>query len=92
MTTHPLLQAIIPLVHGEPIRFGADGRLAVVRTRSGTLEVLDLAENPGAESDVVVHDAHAEDPSYAFALSRLNTPGTVTRAPIGVFHTCRVLT
>jgi 2-oxoglutarate ferredoxin oxidoreductase subunit beta len=79
-------QAIIPLVHGEPIRFGAEGRLAVVRTSGGNLEVVDLADNPGAESDVVVHDAHADDPSYAFALSRLNTPGTVTRAPIGVFR------
>jgi 2-oxoglutarate ferredoxin oxidoreductase subunit beta len=79
-------QAIIPLEHGQPIRFGAEGRLAVVRTSTGALEVVDLAENPGAEGDVVVHDAHTEDPSYAFALSRLNTPGTVTRAPIGVFR------
>ena len=57
-----------------------------MRTPGGGLEVVDLAENPGAERDIVVHDAHADDPSYAFALSRLNTPGAVTRAPIGVFR------
>jgi 2-oxoglutarate ferredoxin oxidoreductase subunit beta len=34
---------------------------------------------------VVVHDAHSEDPSYAFALSRLS--GTDLRyTPMGVFR------
>jgi 2-oxoglutarate/2-oxoacid ferredoxin oxidoreductase subunit beta len=79
-------QAVIPLVHGEPIRFGAEGRLAVVRNATGGLDVVDLAEHPEATADVVVHDEHVDDPSYAFALSRLNSPGTVTRAPIGVFR------
>jgi 2-oxoglutarate ferredoxin oxidoreductase subunit beta len=34
---------------------------------------------------VVVHDAHAQDPSYAFALSRL-TSRDARYAPMGVFR------
>jgi 2-oxoglutarate ferredoxin oxidoreductase subunit beta len=34
---------------------------------------------------VLTHDAHAEEPSLAFALSRL-TWSTVSAAPIGVFR------
>jgi 2-oxoglutarate ferredoxin oxidoreductase subunit beta len=33
----------------------------------------------------VLHDAHAEDPSYAFALSRLSS-GPDAYAPMGVFR------
>jgi 2-oxoglutarate ferredoxin oxidoreductase subunit beta len=73
----------IPLVHGEPVRFGADGSRAVVRTASGGLMIEDdvLPEDPR----VVVHDAHADDPSYAFALSRLSSIDS-RFAPMGVFR------
>jgi 2-oxoglutarate ferredoxin oxidoreductase subunit beta len=37
------------------------------------------------EDALLVHDAHAEEPSIAFALSRL-TRDTVGAAPIGVFR------
>ncbi|QUH02662.1 2-oxoacid:ferredoxin oxidoreductase subunit beta [Saccharopolyspora erythraea] len=61
---------IIPLEHGEPIVFGPqDERLAVVRDGGGDFRVTKLSEVD--ESDVVVHDAEREDPSQAFALSRL---------------------
>jgi 2-oxoglutarate/2-oxoacid ferredoxin oxidoreductase subunit beta len=33
-----------------------------------------------------VHDAHAEDPGLAFALSRLSDPRTLANTPIGVFR------
>ncbi|KRC64610.1 2-oxoacid:ferredoxin oxidoreductase subunit beta [Aeromicrobium sp. Root236] len=76
--------AIIPLVHGEPIRFGADGRLGVVRTPGGGVDVVEIDDsNTG---DVLVHDAHAEDATTAFALSRITDSGVVHRAPIGVFR------
>ncbi|GAA4001063.1 2-oxoacid:ferredoxin oxidoreductase subunit beta [Allokutzneria multivorans] len=61
---------IIPLSHGEPIRFGAEGEYGVVRDpRTGTFSVRKVAEV--GEDALVVHDATLEDPSYAFALSRL---------------------
>ena len=38
--------------------------------------------------EIVVHDAHAADPAYAFALSRLSGPGPA-HTPIGVFRVGR---
>src|SRR5690242_19413815 len=72
--------AIIPLRHGEPIRFGADGRFGVVRDQAtGGVRVV---EHPD-DADVLVHDAHAADPTTAFALSRLTDAGVLQHAPIG---------
>ena len=77
--------AVIPLVHGEPVRFGTDGEMAVVRdAASGALSVSSAADVDSAA--VVVHDAHAADPSLAFALSRLTDAGHLDRAPIGIFR------
>ena len=51
--------AIIPLVHGEPIRFGSDGQRGVVRDpATGGVRV---ADDP-ADDDVLVHDAHVARP------------------------------
>jgi 2-oxoglutarate/2-oxoacid ferredoxin oxidoreductase subunit beta len=83
--------AIIPLVHGQPIRFGAEsvpgegGHLGVVRDpRTGQFSVVEVAEV--GEAALVVHDAHLADPSYAFGLSRLTDAGVLHRAPIGIFR------
>ena len=77
--------AIIPLRHGEPIRFGVDQRLGVTRDHvSGAFTVVDVDE-VGADT-LVVHDAHAADPSFAFGLSRLTDAGVLHRAPIGIFR------
>ena len=77
--------AIIPLTHGEPIRFGVDGHLGVVRDqRTGTFSVAEVAEV--GEDALAVHDAHLEDPSFAFGLSRLTDAGVLHRAPIGIFR------
>ena len=35
---------------------------------------------------LVVHDAHADDPTTAFALSRLTDAGVLQQAPIGIFR------
>src|SRR5215813_8511879 len=61
----------IRLEHGEPVRFGTEGAKAVVRSPAGALTIEDglAADDP----QVVVHDAHAADPAYAFALSRLSS-------------------
>jgi 2-oxoglutarate ferredoxin oxidoreductase subunit beta len=81
--------AIIPLVHGEPIRFGkpdVDGRPSkgIVRSATGGVEVADIADV--AESVLLVHDAHADDPATAFALSRLTDAGVLHQSPIGIFR------
>jgi 2-oxoglutarate ferredoxin oxidoreductase subunit beta len=74
----------IKLEHGQPLRFGADGSRGVVRNRStGAFEIADVAE-VGLDA-LVVHDAHADDPSYAFSLSRLSGQD-LRYTPIGVFR------
>ena len=70
----------IPLVQGEPIRFGPDGEHGVARAADGTLQIVAAADH-----DLVVHDAHRDDPTQAFALARLaDSPNEPT--PIGVFR------
>jgi 2-oxoglutarate/2-oxoacid ferredoxin oxidoreductase subunit beta len=72
----------IRLVHGEPLRFGEDGERGVV-SENGALRIVDVAQV--GEERILVHDAHRDDPSLAFALSRLShTPTGPT--PIGVFR------
>ncbi|HEX7739469.1 MAG TPA: 2-oxoacid:ferredoxin oxidoreductase subunit beta [Marmoricola sp.] len=75
-------EAIIPLVDGEPIRFGAEGQFGVVRAAGGGVEVVEGA----ADADLLVHDSTNPDPSTAFALSRLTDAGVLHRAPIGIFR------
>ncbi|HYU66327.1 MAG TPA: 2-oxoacid:ferredoxin oxidoreductase subunit beta [Jatrophihabitantaceae bacterium] len=73
----------IRMEHGQPLRFGADGSKAVVRSGAGALAIdEDVAED---DPRVVVHDAHADDPAYAFALSRLSSVDS-RYAPMGVFR------
>jgi 2-oxoglutarate/2-oxoacid ferredoxin oxidoreductase subunit beta len=74
----------IRLVHGEPIRFGRDLERCVVRKADGSLTTA-LVADVDADS-IVVHDAHAPDPTAAFALSRLSDPVTLKDTPIGVFR------
>ncbi len=74
----------IRLVHGEKLIFGSQLDRCVVRKADGTLAVANVADV--AESEIVVHDAHNVDPSYAFSLSRLSHPETLQDTPIGVFR------
>jgi 2-oxoglutarate/2-oxoacid ferredoxin oxidoreductase subunit beta len=72
----------IRLEQGKPIRFGADGERGVVVGRDG-LRIVDVAEV--GEDALLVHDVTRQDPSVAFALSRLaHTPTGPT--PIGLFR------
>jgi 2-oxoglutarate ferredoxin oxidoreductase subunit beta len=79
----PNAPGLIRLAHGEPIRFGPDGSMGLVYGPYGTLEPVPAASVP-AES-LVVHDVTRADPSYAFALSRLDTPD-FAHTPVGVFR------
>ena len=75
---------MIRLVHGEPVTFGPDGAQSVIRRPDGSVAVVDTADADPAQ--VVVHDAHAEDPTAAFALSRLTDTGVLQQSPIGIFR------
>jgi len=71
------------LQHGEPITL-VDGTRGVIRTADGSLEVADVA-TVGLDA-ILLHDAHNQDPSVAFALSRISDPMTLANTPIGVFR------
>jgi 2-oxoglutarate ferredoxin oxidoreductase subunit beta len=76
-------EQLIPLVHGEPIRFGADGRRGVVAEGDGRLRIVDVAD--AGEDALLVHDEQRDDPGLAFQLSRL-ARGPFEPTPIGVFR------
>ncbi|RYJ29787.1 2-oxoglutarate oxidoreductase beta subunit [Streptomyces sp. L-9-10] len=78
-------EAVIRLEHGQPIRFGTDGRKGVVRDpATGDLHVVTVT--PDNASQILVHDAHTTSPTTAFALSRLADPDTLHHTPIGVLR------
>ena len=74
---------LIPLHHGEPICFGEELERGVVQRTDGHLEIVDVAAV--GEDAILRHDAHAEDPGLAFALSRLSS-SVQEPTPIGVFR------
>src|SRR2546421_9938575 len=74
---------LIDLKHGAPIRFGAEGQHGVVLNARGETEVVDVADV--GEDRLLVHDEQRDDPSLAFALSRLADTPTVP-TPVGVFR------
>ena len=71
------------LEHGKPIRFGPDNTRGVTMRTDGQLEIVDVASV--GEDKLLVHDAHRDDPSLAFALSRLAS-GPSQPTPLGVFR------
>ncbi|HLX51037.1 MAG TPA: 2-oxoacid:ferredoxin oxidoreductase subunit beta [Streptosporangiaceae bacterium] len=76
-------QRVIRLEGGQPVRFGADQSRGLRFNSRGALEVVDVAET--GEESLLVHDSHAADPSYAFALSRLDDRD-FSHTPIGIFR------
>ena len=71
------------LEHGAPVRFGPGGAQGLRFGRHGELEAADVN---GTDPDTLItHDAHRPDPSYAFALSRLDT-ADFRHTPVGVFR------
>jgi 2-oxoglutarate ferredoxin oxidoreductase subunit beta len=74
---------LIRLEHGQAVRYGPENSHGLRFSRYGSLEPVDVA---GTDPDALLtHDAHAPDPSYAFALSRLDS-SDFAQAPIGVFR------
>jgi len=73
----------IYLEHNKPIRFGPAGERGVVMTNEGRVEIVKAADV--GEDKLLVHDEHRDDPSLAFALSRV-ADGPSQPTPIGVFR------
>ncbi|HET8601733.1 MAG TPA: 2-oxoacid:ferredoxin oxidoreductase subunit beta [Segeticoccus sp.] len=75
---------LLHLVDGQPVRVGEgeDARV-VVRDDTGGLAV--VAESEADPSRVLVHDAGADNPAQAFALSRLDDR-TMRHVPMGIFR------
>jgi 2-oxoglutarate/2-oxoacid ferredoxin oxidoreductase subunit beta len=73
----------IRLEHGKPIRFGAEGERGVIRRDDATLAIADVPDV--GDDALLVHDAHAQNPSFAFELAQLS-PAPVGPTPIGVFR------
>jgi 2-oxoglutarate/2-oxoacid ferredoxin oxidoreductase subunit beta len=76
-------EVTVRLEHGEPLVFGQSAPKAVVRSATGGLDV--VPADSVDKSEILVHDAHADDPSQAFALSRLDSPA-FGHTPVGIFR------
>jgi 2-oxoglutarate ferredoxin oxidoreductase subunit beta len=74
---------LIPLAHGQPVRFGVEREKGVMFDGQGRARIVDVAEV--GEEALLVHDERREDPSLAFTLSRL-AEGPYSPTPIGVFR------
>jgi 2-oxoglutarate/2-oxoacid ferredoxin oxidoreductase subunit beta len=74
---------LIPLRHGEPIRFGAENEKCVAMDTQGNPRIANVADV--GEAAILVHDEARDDPSLAFTLSRL-ARGPYEPTPIGVFR------
>jgi 2-oxoglutarate ferredoxin oxidoreductase subunit beta len=72
---------LIPLIHGEQIRFGEDGQKGLVVGSDGKLQIVTVADV--GEDAILVHDE--TDTALGFMLSRLASSPTEP-TPIGVFH------
>jgi 2-oxoglutarate ferredoxin oxidoreductase subunit beta len=74
---------LIPLEHGQPIRFGPDLEKGVMLDGQGRARIVDVAEV--GEENILIHDEAREEPGLAFMLSRL-ARGPHEPTPIGVFR------
>ena len=73
----------IYLEDGAPIRFGAEMENGVVMQPDGSLKIVAVGEV--GEDKLLLHDEHRDDPSLAYALSRLAS-GPTMPTPMGVFR------
>ena len=74
---------MLVLEHGKPMIFGKD-RTRGIRLNGLHPEVVTIGENGVTEDDLLVHDAHAEDPYLALMLSRMFWPDFPV--PVGVLR------
>jgi 2-oxoglutarate/2-oxoacid ferredoxin oxidoreductase subunit beta len=79
----PREENVVRLEHGQPITYGPQSEHGLRFGRLGSIEPVNVAE--AGPDGLIVHDAHVSDPSYAFALSRLDQ-ADFAHTPIGVFR------
>jgi 2-oxoglutarate ferredoxin oxidoreductase subunit beta len=73
----------LALEHGKPMIFGKE-RDKGLRLNGAKFDVVTIGENGITEADIFVHDETREDPSIAFALSRMEWPDYPV--PVGVLR------
>jgi len=76
-------EMLVPLQHGQAIRFGADNDKGIVMGPDGALRIVSVADV--GEDALLVHDAHREDPGLAFALANLSS-SVHQPTPFGLFR------
>jgi 2-oxoglutarate ferredoxin oxidoreductase subunit beta len=74
---------MLTLEHGKPMVFGKD-RDKGIRLVGLHPEVVTIGQDGVTEADLLVHDAHAEDPHLALILSRMFWPEFPV--PVGVLR------
>jgi 2-oxoglutarate ferredoxin oxidoreductase subunit beta len=74
---------LIPLQHGQPIRFGPNLEKGVALDGQGRATIVDVAEV--GEDAILIHDEQRQEPGLAFMLTRL-ARGPFEPTPIGVFR------
>jgi 2-oxoglutarate ferredoxin oxidoreductase subunit beta len=74
---------MLVLEHGQPMIFGKD-RDKGIRLNGLSPEVVTIGEHGVTEADILVHDAHAQDPYLALILSRMFWPEFPV--PVGVLR------
>jgi 2-oxoglutarate/2-oxoacid ferredoxin oxidoreductase subunit beta len=75
---------VVHLADGQPVQVGPEtDRQVLVRGPGGALEFVPAGQ--AGDREVVVHDVAADDPTQAFALSRLDSPA-MTHVPMGIFR------
>ncbi|SHF29556.1 2-oxoglutarate ferredoxin oxidoreductase subunit beta [Mariniphaga anaerophila] len=61
------------LEHGKPMLFGAENEKGIIMEK-GRLKVAKIGENGVTLDDILVHDAHEEDPTLHLALIHMSLP------------------
>lgn len=74
---------MIQLEHGKPLIFGKNQDKGI-RMKDWKPEIVTLGQGGITEADLVVHNEHSADPTYAFFLSRLESPEFPV--PLGIFR------
>jgi 2-oxoglutarate ferredoxin oxidoreductase subunit beta len=82
-------EAQLRMEQGKPLLFGKENEKGIrFNPQTASLEVVTVGQNGITEKDILVHDAHREDPTMAFMLANMATrPGFPV--PVGVFREVR---
>jgi 2-oxoglutarate ferredoxin oxidoreductase subunit beta len=82
-------EAQLRMEQGKPLLFGKSNEKGIrFNPQTASLEVVTLGQDGITEKDILIHDAHREDPTMAFMLANMcERPGFPV--PVGVFRDVR---